>query len=268
MNKIRQFLSYILGSSSRGAIALILVVMITALTIVSAVVISMVNTSDMMSSYALSEAEQSSVEMDACLEDALWRIASSTSVSGTYYLTNSTAGINCYYQIAVGAPNGLKTVTSTASTTSSIGYWENTVVVQVNVSSTPIRINSYKQSNKTYASYDVCGDGICSDSEEYATCSADCQPTAVCGNGIVEGSEVCDDGNTVTEYCGNHVRDIGKCNATCTATIPNETCDYGSKAIQESPGCYTNPIGCLNSTYRCDSCSHCVRFCEIIGWEL
>lgn len=154
MNKIKYFLDFILDRSSQGAIALILVVMITALTIVSAVVVAMVNTSDMMSSYALSESEQVSVEMDACLEDALWRLASSSQSSGTYYLTDSAAGINCYYQIASGAPvNGLKTVTSTASTTSSVGYWENTVVVQVNVSSTPVRIYSYQQAKQSYASY-------------------------------------------------------------------------------------------------------------------
>lgn len=176
MKKIANF-----RQKNKGAIALLLVVMITALTIVSAAVISMINTSDLMSSYSFSESEQSSTETDTCLEDALWRLASSTYASGTYYLNG--AGINCYYQISDNISAGLITVTSTASTTSSVGSWQEVVIAQINVSSTPIRINSYKNFNLAYdaigtAAY--CGDASCNGSETCGdddvapSCNTDC----------------------------------------------------------------------------------------------
>ena len=55
-----------------------------------------------------------------------------------------------------------------------------------------------------------CGDGVvdeafgeaCDDGNQDPNddCSTNCQP-AECGNGILEGSETCDDGNTTTETC-------------------------------------------------------------------
>lgn len=166
INKIR--------NKNKGVIALLLVIMITALTVVSAVVVSMTNISDLMSSYYFSESEEVDVDMDACLEDALFRLSSSTAISGDYYL--NSIGTNCNYQIAVDAVAGLKTVTTTASTTSDIGYWENTVVVQVNVSSTPIGIDSYKNFNMSYAGIVAyyCGDTMCDGSENCTSCEADC----------------------------------------------------------------------------------------------
>ena len=89
------------------------------------------------------------INIRACLEDAMFRISSSTNTTGTYYLTSS----NCSYEIGITA-SGLKTVTTTASTTSGVGYWQDTVVTQVNVSSTPIRIESQSKSNQTYDSYE------------------------------------------------------------------------------------------------------------------
>lgn len=177
MNKLAYF-----RQKNKGAVALLLVVMITALTIISAAVISMVNTSDLMSSYSFSEAQQSSTETDTCLEDALWRLASSTDVGGTYYLNG--AGINCYYQISDTISAGLVTVTSTASTTSNVGNWQNVVVAQINVSSTPIRINSYKNFNLAYEAIPdqsaYCGDASCNGSETCGdndvapSCNTDC----------------------------------------------------------------------------------------------
>lgn len=63
---------------------------------------------------------------------------------------------------------------------------------------------------------------------------------AVCGDGDVEGSEVCDDGDTSSEGCSNGVLETAGtyCNSTCTATIvisSNEVCDY----IGWSLDCYT-----------------------------
>lgn len=55
----------------------------------------------------------------------------------------------------------------------------------------------------------------------------------VCGDGDTEGSEVCDDGDTFTEGCGNGIREPAGtyCNSNCTATVviaSQEPCDYFS----------------------------------------
>ena len=55
-------------------------------------------------------------------------------------------------------------------------------------------------------------------------------PTLVanCGDGYVEGSETCDDGNDTTEACGDGTQQTGSdyCNSTCSATYAgSEACD-------------------------------------------
>lgn len=192
-----------ISASRSGAIALILVVMITALTITSLVIISLNNVTDLIANYQVGESESVAVNMDACLDDALGRIASSTAVLGSYYL--DAGNVTCAYEIGAIVA-GLKTVTSTASTTSGLGSWYDSVVVKVNVSTTPISINQYK-SNIT--EYDA---------------------NFVCGNDVREGSEVCDDGNLVDEGCGNGATETADtyCNSTCTAEIviaDDEACD-------------------------------------------
>ncbi|HLM43180.1 MAG TPA: hypothetical protein VK458_04895, partial [Myxococcaceae bacterium] len=50
-------------------------------------------------------------------------------------------------------------------------------------------------------------------------CSANCR-LSVCGDGMVSGSEVCDDGNTITESaCPYGTPSCMNCNATCTAVL-------------------------------------------------
>jgi len=291
----------LIGDKNEGAIALLLVIMITALTIVSAVVVSMTNISNLMSSYYFSEAKQADVDLDACLEDAMFRLSSTTAASGTYYL--SGVGTSCYYQIGSTITGGLKTVTSTASSTSGIGYWQDTVVVQMNVSSTPISIYSYKNSNMSYATFEFCGDSVCSASENAASCNidcgdscgdtyctgsenastcpgdcsascgdtycthsedcsscaADCGTCAVCNNGVVEGSEVCDDG---PESCGDGIKQSGTyCNDTCTGTYTvSEACDY-TGASCGSGVVHSGAVGCTKNPYCNTNCSGCAAYC-------
>ncbi len=211
--------------NSAGAVALIFVIMVTTLTIVAGLVVSLINISDLMAGYHLSEAEVTSVNLDACIDDALARLASSTDASGTYYL--SELGTYCYYQIDSAIDGGLKIVTTTASTTSDVGSWSDTVIVTVNVSTTPVSIYSYRSSQISYSSFTYCGDGTCNGTEDASSCGVDCQ---VCGNGEIEGTEVCDDGNLITEACGDGTTDSGSdyCNSDCTATYAGgETCDDG-----------------------------------------
>ena len=52
----------------------------------------------------------------------------------------------------------------------------------------------------------------------------------ICGNSSVDPDEACDDGNTVTETCGDGtVHDGSYCNADCSASLSlSEECDDGN----------------------------------------
>jgi len=282
-------------NAKQGTIALILVIMITTITLVSSLIITLISITDLTSSYHVTESKSVAANIDACIDDALVRIASSTSVAGAYNLF--TSGISCTYDIS-NIDAGYITVTSTASSTSDVGYWQDQVVVMVNVSTTPIHIESYKTSPLGFDSYNTCGDGQCTYGED-CSCSADCG-ACVCGNGVTEGDEVCDDGDEVTEGCGsgatetagtycnatctaevvisvdevcddgdtetegcgNGVKESGTfCNATCSATLSlSETCDH--TGIICSGGTITyNAVGCSKNPYCTADCSSCTSIC-------
>jgi len=213
-------------NNKKGAIALLLVIMITTLTLVSSIVLSMVNTSDMMSNYHISEATNVNVGIDSCIDEALYRISSNGNIAGTYNI--NLGSINCEYDISATA-NGFKQVTTTAYTTSSLGSWNKTVTTLVNVSTSPISIDSYKDAIDSYDSFIL----------------------PFCGDGNVDDGETCDDGNTTTETqtCGNNIVEGGTyCNSDCSTVINlTETCDEGdviqegcTNGIQETAGDYCN----------------------------
>ena len=96
-------------------------------------------------------------------------------------------------------------------------------------------------------SSDLVADGICAGYE--------CRARG-CGNGIVEGREVCDDGNTAsldgcaadclsTETCGNGIVDDG------------EFCDCGSDAATKAAGCAS--VNSDDLAAQCDT--QCMRYC-------
>lgn len=126
---------------SQGSIALILVIMITSLTLISAVALTLVNISEKMANYQLEENENVLNQKQACLDDALARISNDNYATGTYAL--DLTDVHCYYQISETI-TGLKTVTTTASSLSSIGTWSQSLKAIVNVSSTPISIISHQ----------------------------------------------------------------------------------------------------------------------------
>jgi len=89
-----------------------------------------------------------------------------------------------------------------------------------------------------------CGDGTCQATDEGADdCPTDCM--TVCGNGITEPGESCDDGNNGTPI------DTGKCDKDCTAAMcgdsyvntATEDCDDGN--ANELDVCTTS---CLEAT--------------------
>jgi hypothetical protein len=126
---------------TQGNIALILVIMITSLTLVSAVSLALINISDLTANYHLIENEELLAQRDACLEDALYTINNNVYATGTYAL--NIGNINCNYEIS-STVAGAKVVTTTAASFSDIGYWQGGIVMGVNVSSTPITITSYR----------------------------------------------------------------------------------------------------------------------------
>ncbi|MCD4760441.1 hypothetical protein K8R42_00915 [bacterium] len=256
---MRRYIKKILNQERKGAIALMLVIMVTALTIISSVVISLVNISDILASYHRGAAREVNADIDACLDDALVRIASSTDFTGHFFL--DAGNVTCSSTVS-SIVDGLKIVTSTASSTSDAYHWFSAVVVKVDVSTTPISINSYKKDPLAYDSYTSCGDGICNGVENASTCAADCQ---VCGNGVVEGTEVCDDHNVITESCGDGVVHSGSdyCNADCSATYAGgEGCDYRSLSPCGTPGSpSTASVGCTKNPYCWLDCSSCTNSC-------
>src|SRR3989339_38908 len=126
---------------NQGSIALILVIMITSLTLISAVALTLVNVSEKMANYQLEENVDVLNQKQACLDDAMVRISNNNYATGTYAL--DLTNVHCYYQISETV-TGLKTVTTTASSLSSVGIWSQSLRAIVNVSSTPISINSYQ----------------------------------------------------------------------------------------------------------------------------
>jgi type II secretory pathway pseudopilin PulG len=68
--------------------------------------------------------------------------------------------------------------------------------------------------------------------------------TTTCGDGEVEGAEVCDDGNNDVESCGDGDTTVGGCNADCSASLGlNEACDDGAEVCGDGErhlGTYCN----------------------------
>jgi len=72
--------------------------------------------------------------------------------------------------------------------------------------------------------------------------------TGLCGDGIVDAGEVCDDGNTTNESCGDSIIQSGNyCNSTCSGNLTlSETCDP------------PNPDGgCSDSGQFCNDTCNC-----------
>jgi len=71
-------------------------------------------------------------------------------------------------------------------------------------------------------------------------------PSPICGDGVKEGDEACDDGNTVTETCGDGTIQSGTyCNADCTAELTlSEQCD-GNNVNCEDLGYDSGTASCI-----------------------
>ena len=115
----------------------------------------------------------------------------------------------------------------------------------INKLSSFLNLNRYAKTNIGNFVLSVCGDGVldageaCDDGNTTNGdgCSSTCELESVCGNGILEGNEVCDDGNTI---------DGDNCSSTCDAENfcgdgvlnTSEACDDGNT---------TNGDGCSST---------------------
>jgi cysteine-rich repeat protein len=98
----------------------------------------------------------------------------------------------------------------------------------------------------------ICGDGICSLAENSSICFRDCPaspppppPGPVCGNGIKEGTEGCDDGNNING---------DGCSSICITEAPptpTQVCGNGTKEGSEQcdDGNRINGDGCNSSCF-------------------
>ncbi len=82
-----------------------------------------------------------------------------------------------------------------------------------------------------------------------------------CGDGNKQGSEVCDDGNTWNEECGNHVKESAGtyCNSTCSAVITiatNEKCDFSGSSI-----CHIESMGWVYESVPGSKWLYCAGDC-------
>src|SRR3569623_1683893 len=94
-----------------------------------------------------------------------------------------------------------------------------------------------------------CGDGIVQSTEKCDDgnimdgdgCSRDCQSTEACGNGVTDtnAGEVCDDGNTnAGDGCAANCRSLEQCGDGIKDTAKGEVCDDGNTVSGD--GCAAN----------------------------
>ncbi len=60
--------------------------------------------------------------------------------------------------------------------------------------------------------------------------------TAVCGNGVVEIGETCDDGNTIVDNCTYGATSCTTCNTTCTGNVAGKVIKCGDSVVQTANG--------------------------------
>ena len=96
----------------------------------------------------------------------------------------------------------------------------------------------------------LCGDGICQAAERVATCPKDCQP--VCGDGMVEGAEVCDATNLGSSDCVSegYTGGLLGCASNCLSY------DYGRCSEKCGDGVRQGGEVCDGGDFGGDSCLH------------
>ena len=112
----------------------------------------------------------------------------------------------------------------------------------INKLSSFLNLNRYAKTNIGNFVLSVCGDGVldageaCDDGNTTNGdgCSSTCELESVCGNGILEGNEVCDDGNTL---------DGDGCSSTCELeSLAINEYDIAFTELKSYPVPFTNQL--------------------------
>jgi len=103
----------------------------------------------------------------------------------------------------------------------------------------------------TLVNLQYCGDGSCNNQENCSSCSQDCGQCGggggICGNGLTEGQEACDNGTTNGQVCtAAYGQTCQYCTTDCTmATVSGPHCGDGSCNGDET---------CSTCSQDCGSC--------------
>lgn len=105
-----------------------------------------------------------------------------------------------------------------------------------------------------------CGDGVCEGGETVSSCSSDCVPAELCGNNVIEGSEVCDGTDLDGQNCGSQGFSGGilNCNSACTG-FDTSGC-FGNTCGDTDGGYNLNVRGTISGEQDGDSFTH-TDFC-------
>jgi len=90
-----------------------------------------------------------------------------------------------------------------------------------------------------------CASGVCTG----GLCAAG---AAVCGNGVKEGTEACDDGNTIVNNCTYGATSCTTCNTTCTGNVAGKIIKCGDTVVQTANGEQCDDGNTVNT----DACSN------------
>ncbi|HLC76514.1 MAG TPA: DUF4215 domain-containing protein, partial [Candidatus Peribacterales bacterium] len=143
--------------------------------------------------------------------------------------------------------------------------------------------DSIRQSPNGVGVFETCDEGVLNGTPNHCNSSCSGVTPAACGNGIPEGTEQCDDGNTsnsdsctsscLNTICGDGIRQTpngfgvnescdegvqngipGHCNLTCTGLVPAPQCndaidnDFDTRNNCADPGCHTDDNAANAST--------------------
>ena len=91
-------------------------------------------------------------------------------------------------------------------------------------------------------------------------------PASTCGNGVIEGLEMCDDGNLVTERCEYGVKECSVCDRDCNRVWgESEYCGDGIRQAHHGEACDSPGAQCNYGQQTCQVCGGNCSFVTVTG---
>ena len=106
---------------------------------------------------------------------------------------------------------------------------------------------------------DGCGSS-CQVETGYACAGTTCEP--ICGDGIVVGTETCDDGNNETESCDPQLEQCDICNGDCVLVTVNNVATCGNGVVEIGEACDDHNTVTENCDPYISECVVCSEVCE------